>query len=540
MNLRRSHRLRVVLAALLAVQVTHVRAESAAGAEPVAFAEQVQGLEQRIAELAAVDPLQPDTLDARVALARLLQDAAVKDCLPHFDAAERQLAPILAAGPEQLLAWPDGLGDTLSLLQTIQNGRGQCADDEASERAAFESAIATGLRAIDRLRENWDFEEMAIALFNVAFARRELGDLDGALQDLEQVLHWDQEFGFLGELRTDYETLLRWSAGGEEPDPAAVDRFIASFNQTKARFQFAWKPHRALWSTVMDRSSLRDGQYSSVTTRYRSALDVRRERTEWILRSTMDGVPAIESPGAVQATPDQERWQVLISGMTAALPEIVIGEDGGFKEIRDLERHRESLLKSVRELVAESKTAAAGKLNEEEIDRFLGAALNPELLSGMAAGQWDIAVAAWIGGEFDHGDWYSLSFEEALPGFSAQPITKTMSFKVSRWLPCADGREPKCVEVLVRIVPEPEGLTRAVSDFVTRLLPSAPRIELEQALQAARYTVDVRYRLVTEPDTLLPWSLEERRYVYASSIEGGKRSVMARADRTLETAEYLR
>ena len=179
-------------------------------------------------------------------------------------------------------------------------------------------------------------------------------------------------------------------------------------------------------------------------------------------------------------------------------------------------------------------------MSDADIDRFLNAALNPELLAATAAGQWDIAVAAWIGGEFDHGDWYSLSFEEALPGFSAHPIAKTMSFKVSRWLPCAAGRQPKCVEVLVRIVPEPEGLANAVGEFVTRVLPSATGTELAQALRNIRYTADVRYRIVTEPDTLLPWSLEERKYVYASLIEDGKRSVTVRADRTLETAEYPR
>jgi hypothetical protein len=377
-------------------------------------------------------------------------------------------------------------------------------------------------------------------MYNVAYARRELGDLDGALRDLEQVLAWDREFGFREELGADYAALLRWSNGGEEPDPAEVERFVASFHQTKARFQFAWRPHQARWSTIMERARLRDGRYENATTDYRSTVEVRRERDDWVLLTKLEDLPTVNVAGAAQAAPENERLQAMIAGMSAALPEIVVAADGTFKEVRDLERLRKSLVDSVRKLIAESPSGGTAKMSNADIDRFLGAAMNPELLSATAQGQWDITVAAWIGGEFDHGDWYSLSFEEAMPGFSAHPIAKTMSFKVSRWLPCAPGRQPKCVEILVRIVPEPEGLAKAVSDFVTRVLPSASGPELAQALGAIRYTADVRYRLVTEPDTLLPWSLEERKYIYASSIEEDKRSVTARADRSLETAEYLR
>jgi len=538
LNRHRAHRARGLLPLLLAFQVSLSAAQSEADAKPADLAQQVQELEARIAELEAVDPLQPDTLTARMALARLLQEAAVADCLPHFDAAERQLAPVLAASPEQLLAWPDGQGDALSLLQTIQTARGQCAEDEATARAAFESSIATGQRAIAQLRDNWDFEDMAIALFNVAFARRELGDLDGALRDLEQVLAWDREFGFRDELGTDYAALLRWSNGGEEPDPAEVERFVTSFHQTKARFQFAWKPHQARWSTVMDRARQRGDRYEMVTTDYRSTVDVRRERDDWVLLTKLEGLPSVHASGAALTTADSERWQAMIAGMTAALPEIVVGADGSFKEVRNLDRHRATLVESVRKLIAESPPGSAEKMSDADIDRFLDATLSPELLAATAAGQWDIAVAAWIGGEFDHGDWYSLSFEEALPGFSAHPIAKTMTFKVSRWLPCAEGREPKCVEVLVRIVPEPEGLAKAVGEFVTRVMPAASGTELMEALRAIRYTAEVRYRLVTEPDTLRPWSLEERKYVYAASLEGGKREVQARRDRTLETGSY--
>jgi tetratricopeptide (TPR) repeat protein len=529
---------RIALTVLFIIPAAIAGAESVEEAKPAEFARQSQEFEERIAELAAVDPLQPDTLDARLDYARLLQQATAEDCLPYLDAAESQLAHVLAADANALLAWPDGPSDAMSLLQTIQNTRGQCAEDADRARTAFEASIATGLRAVAMLRDNWDFEEMAIAQFNIAFARRELGDLDGALRDLQQVLAWDQEFGFRDELASDYATLLRWHAGGEDPDPADVDRFVNEFNQTKARFGFAWKPHRSRWSTEVQRANLKDGVFGEVSTRYNSVVDVRRERDDWVLVTTIDGTPTVETAGSSGAVADAERWQGMLAGLSATLPEMVVGNDGSFKELRNLEQHRAAMLNEIKKMIAAATGPAVTAQSGEDIDRFLGNVLNADLLTTMAAGQWDIAVGAWIGAEFDHGDWYSLAFEEALPGFSEKPVSKTMTFKVSRWLPCASGGAPKCVEVLVRIVPDSEGITRAVAEFVTRVMPEASRAEMEKALRAVSYEFELRYRLVTEPDTLRPWSLEERKYIYAASLEGGKRSVMARRDRTLETAQF--
>ena len=389
----------------------------------------------------------------------------------------------------------DGPGDALSLLQTIQNTQGRCAKDEAAARTAFEAAIRSGERAVELLRDNWDFEEMAIAQFNIAFARYELGDLDGALRDLDQVLAWDQEFGFRDELETDYATWLRWR-NGEEPDPDEVDRFVTSFNQTKARFQFVWQPHRSHWSTEASRANLKSGAFTEVTTRYETKVDVRRDGKDWVLATTLDAVPTLQSNGALGAAGATDQLQSLIGSLTAALPEMVIAADGSFKSLRNLEQHRANLLNEVkRMLAAEPQGAVAASAAEAE--RAIATILSPELLTTLAEGQWDIAVGAWIGGEFDHGDWYTLTFAEPLPGFTDQPVSKTMNFKVSRWLPCAPGREPECVEVLVKITPDVAAMSDAIAGFVARVMPAASQAELKEALLNVDYEFDLRYRLVT-------------------------------------------
>ena len=495
-------------------------------------------LQRRIAELAAVDPMQPEALEARMDYARLLHNEAAADCAPQLDEAERQLAPILEAGREHHLAWPDGLGDALSLMQSIQNTRGLCAGSETAARAAFEAAIATGTRAIEVLRENWDYEEMAIAQFNLGFARRELGDRQGALRDLEQVIAWDLEFGLRDDLEDDYSTLVRWE-NGEDPDPEDVRQFVGSYNQARARFRFAWKPYRATWTTQVDRAVLKQGVVQSVAARHASEVVARQERDDWVISTRAVGRADIEAPDIRASGVSAEVLQELLGGAALAFPDVVLAADGSFKQVRNLEAFRTALAAAIDRALAQALPAGAPGPAPGIAEAVKTAALNPELLAATIGARWDFAIAAWTDSELDHGDWYEGTVEEPLPGISKRPVRMTWRFKVARWLPCAAGREPACVELLVRVEPDPAQMREVTAELIGRMVPAADRARWEQAAREVSLRIEQRYRLITEPDTLRPWSVEERKYVYGSFIEEGKRGVSARYDRTLETVQYL-
>jgi hypothetical protein len=427
------------------------------------------------------------------------------------------------------------MGDALSLLQSIHNTRGQCAPDEAATRAAFQAAIATGRRAVETLRENWAYEDMAIAQFNIAYAKRELGDLEGALQSLEQVIAWDLEYGLYGELEGDYSTLLRWRSG-EEADPELVRRFVESYSQPRARFRFAWQPHRARRTTETERVMLRRGALQEASSLSEFDSSARRDGDDWVLSATARDAPRLEaSGGAVSADALQE----LLGGVATALPDVVIGADGSYKSLRNLERFRDSAGRELDRLLERATPAGKPAPDPQAVAAAKAALLNPDLLESRVSGQWNLEVGAWIGGEFDHGDWYEATFEEPLPGFSEKPLSMTWTFKIARWLPCVAGSEPRCVEVLLHVRPDPQQMREAIAIFVGRMMAAADRQRTEQAMREVSYRMEMRYRLVTEPDTLRPWSFEERKYIYGASPENGKRDVNARFDRRLETIRYL-
>lgn len=492
-------------------------------------------LGRRISDLAGVDAAQPAALEARVEYARFLHEAAKAECAPHLDEAERQLAPVLGATREQLLTLPDGPGDALSLLQSIQNTRGLCASDDGSARAAFESSVATGRRAVEALRGNWDYEEMAIAQFNIAFARRELGDLEGALQSLEQVIAWDLEYGLYADLESDYATLLRWQSG-EDPDPAAVRRFVDSYGPARARFRFDWKPHRSQSSMLIESAQLRRGTLQESKTRFEAETTVRRQGEDWIMSSGAREPALVEMAGAGPAT---DQLQDLMGGIARAMPEMVVAADGTFKELRNLDAFREALDRELGRIVARAAPAGRPAPDPETLATIKATVLNEDLITAIISGQWNLSVGAWLDGEFDHGDWYEAVFEEPIPGISEKPVRLIWTFKVARWLPCAEGGEARCVEVLLRIQPDPGQIREAVAVFVARLIPAADRERMAQAMREVSYRLEMRYRLVTEPDTLLPRSFEERKYVYGASLENGRREVNAGYQRRLETYRYL-
>lgn len=527
---------RTALAALAALVI----AGPAPGADDGGFAAEAGEFEERIAMFASVDPLQPATFTERLAYGAFLVANAADgpDCLPRLVTAEAQAAPILAATAATLLAQPDALPDATALLQSVQLRRGQCTADEAASRAAFQAAIATGLRAVELHRENWNFEQMAIAQFNVGAARRDLGDAAGALRDLEQVIAWDAEFGLLEEQAGDYETLLAWRDPDGEPDDDAVAKYEAALAQRKAKLTFAWQPFRAQWTLESEREELRKGSVAASRLRVGGESEALREGAGWILRSRATSAP--EFPGGDGADAGAGRLQKLVAGLLAGgSPDMVIGADGSFVGLRDMEQYRARVLGAIEQAVVAELPPAEAEKALPELRRTLGAVLSPEMLTNSVSSEWGMLVAAWAGTEFDHGDWYELELEEPIPGLGDRPVKRKMTFKVSRWLPCAAAGPPDCVELLARVVPDRDSTRLAINDFVRRVLPAgAATAQVDAALAAVSYEIDTRYRLVTEPATLRPWSMETRKFIYVSTVDGGRREVNARRERQLNTTRY--
>lgn len=127
---------------------------------------------------------------------------------------------------------------------------------------------------------------------------------------------------------------------------------------------------------------------------------------------------------------------------------------------------------------------------------------------------WNLAVGFWTGAELRLGETYAMESHADLPLLSAVRAPHAVEFSVRRRVPCsARERALRCVEAVLRSVPDRASLERSTAALVARLLPdgAAPPDEARRDLD-----VESELVLVTDPATLLP-----RRLVWTRAIRLG-------------------
>lgn len=380
---------------------------------------------------------------------------------------------------------------------------------------------------------------MAIARFNVAVARRRLGDAAGAVRDLEQVVAWDREFGQLADALADYETLLAWRAReGEGPDAAALEAFSAGLVQRRVTPAFRLWPQKYRWDAANERLESKDGKPSGLKWTISGTSTVTRDREDWLITTTPD------EPARAESTPPSPgpdvRREVLDEMLTAVLssnvPQAVIAPDGGFKEVRNLEGMRASMVGVLNRVVEELPVEERERVRPV-LQKAIETVLSAERLTASMANEWGLSVASWVGTEMDHGDWYEVQTKGPLPGLSDRLVTSVFRFRLARWLPCAGPGSGECIEIQMRNTPDPAELSAAVGDMMRRLVPD-DAAKLEAAMAGAAFDTETRYRLVAEPATLRAWSFETRKYLYVATLEGGRRTASARREPQVQRARY--
>ena len=132
---------------------------------------------------------------------------------------------------------------------------------------------------------------------------------------------------------------------------------------------------------------------------------------------------------------------------------------------------------------------------------------------------WNLAVGFWTGADLRLGETYAMQSEAELPLLPGARVSQAVEFGVRLRVPCAAAeRVPRCVEVVLRSVPDRAALEAAAPALLARLLPAgaAPPAEAAKDLTAERALV-----LVTDPATLLP-----RRMVWTKAVRlgGGDRA----------------
>jgi hypothetical protein len=180
-----------------------------------------------------------------------------------------------------------------------------------------------------------------------------------------------------------------------------------------------------------------------------------------------------------------------------------VGASGAFAGLEGVEAMRP---------VLEPLLAAAG-VPAEQTERALG--LAEGAIQAEAEELWNLAVGFWTDADLALGARYVMRAETALPFASGLSLPSTVEFQVRRRTPCAAGETvPRCVEVTLREVPDPDALRRASRTLIAWIAGGE-----EPPDDAEEVAVESELVLVTDPQTLLPRRLAWTRTVRAEAAD---------------------
>jgi hypothetical protein len=463
--------------------------------------------EDAIAALDKIDPAAPAALAARLEYADFLAGSAGDDCRQRLDKAQSILDGVVAI-PAFVVALPGGRAREQNIEYRIHLARASCRGGSPSRDSELREALAAAQRAVELYRDALDYQSAAISQFNAANTHRLLGDDDLSIAALEIAIDMDREYGFRQDAEENFQLLMRWKSGhGAAADSAAGG--MQEFPRRSAALKFGWTPCDAETEIQLDFGRAAADKVNRASGTASMKVHIRKNHQPWLesyepLMAVNDA--DVKSNGAA----DLSLLAVLFTRAFRQHPDIIVSHTGDLLEVVDSRKAAPRLAAATQALIRDRAPAGetAARLSRHagyEID----AAFAPDTIEAKAAEDYSLATGAWIGATLDQGVWYKMSAALIMPGVNNTLLPNDMEFAYTRNVPCtAMSAAPSCVEIVLHATPQAEPLGQWQEQMARDLrLPRG---------RTVRYWSTSYLRIVTDPNTLMTYATDARRYWYAS------------------------
>ncbi len=186
--------------------------------------------------------------------------------------------------------------------------------------------------------------------------------------------------------------------------------------------------------------------------------------------------------------------------LTAALqPSFVVSDDGRITGTPDLDTVVESINRELERLHARPGGLPHGA-------PLLPTRFSAEVFRRHVPEEWVPMVELWTGREIELGSRYEVDLVARLPLLDGRTIRMDGELLVSERIPCGEGGEVRCVELLMVSRPDPMALAPLLDAAQGPSTEDGPRAGSLAALE-----LDETIRLVTEPETLVPYRVSTTR-----------------------------
>ena len=485
--------------------------------------------EDAIAALDKVDPNAPAALAARLEYTDVLAGSAGDNCRQRLDRAQSILDGV-GANPAFVVEFPGGRAREENIEYRIHLARATCGGNPPSRDSELREALGAAQRAVELYRDALDYQSAAISQFNAASTHRLLGDDDLSIASLKIAIDMDREYGFRQDAEDNNQLLMRWKAG----DRAAADSAtggMQDFPRRSVALKFGWTPCDAEAEIQLDFSRAAADKVNRASGSASVKGHIRKNHRPWLV-SYEPFMAANDADVRPDGAADLSLLAVLFTRALRQHPDIIVSHKGDLLEVVDSRKTARQLSAATRALIRNRAPAGeiAARLSMHaghEID----AAFAPDTIEAKAAEDYSLATGAWIGATLDQGVWYRMSAALIMPCIDNILLPNDVEFAYTRNVPCTAGSAaPSCVEIVLHATPQQEPL----GTFLEQLTHD---LQLPRG-RAVHYWSTSYLRIVTDPNTLMTYASDARRYWYASAGSADPNGAITASESIVSTFVY--
>jgi hypothetical protein len=485
--------------------------------------------EDAIAALDKIDPNAPAALAARLEYADVLAGSVGADCRQRLDKAQSILDGV-GANPAFVVALPGGRAREENTEYRIHLARASCGGNPPSRDSELREALGAAQRAVELYRDALDYQSAAVSQFNAASAHRLLGDDDLSIASLEIALDMDREYGFRQDAEDNNQLLMRWKADDGAAAGSAAGR-MQDFPQRSVSLKFDWTPCDAEVEIKLDFSRAAVDKVNHAAGSASVKGHIRKNHRPW-LESYEPVMAANDADIRPDGAADLSLLAVLFTRALRQHPNIIVSHEGDLLEVVDSRKAARQLSAATRALIRDR--APAGEIGarlSKQLAHEIDVAFAPDTIEAKAAEDYSLATGAWIGATLDQGVLYRMSAALIMPGIDNILLPNDLEFAYTRNVPCTAGSAaPSCVEIVLHATPQQEPLGTVLEQMTHDLqLPRG---------RAVHYWSTSYLRIVTDPNTLMTYASDARRYWYVSAGSADPNGAVTASERIVSMFVY--
>lgn len=192
----------------------------------------------------------------------------------------------------------------------------------------------------------------------------------------------------------------------------------------------------------------------------------------------------------------QGRIQGLLAQVGSESPDYLVSRRGEFLGLQDPAGFRQAVRAAVDGMIGDMPPETA-----QQVGPLLDSVLSEAQLTAMAEGLWNRDVGSWVGMALEPGTPLKLDSTQVFPVLGDTELPVRLSYRLVGDAPCGEGGGAGCVELESRSLMDAPEAAAAFGAFLQQIDPSG-----EANLSVGDYRVEVTARLVTDPDTLVPYT----------------------------------